>query len=270
MTPTNEFTQIPFPKNRKLVIDVLELGRLKHHIPGFIEFDVTAARVYLHELKAKTGNSLSFTAWLAKCVAQAVSEHKQVHALRRGQRSMIIFNDVDVLVMVEKKIGIDILSRPLIIRKVNEKSVRQIHDEIRTAQSQPIDADSLLVGDSPWFARFYPVLPKFIRILLGRKIMSDPFLLKKMVGTVEITSVGMTEKFSGCMIPVSPQPLLFAIGGITRKPVLIQDKVENREFLQVSYAFDHDVIDGAPVARFIAHLAELVESGYALELRELE
>lgn len=250
------------------MIDVLDLGRLKHHIPGFIEFDVTKARKTLHIIKEMTGKSLSFTGWLTKCVAQSVSEHQQVHALRRGRRSMVIFTDVDVLVMVEKKIGEEILSRPLIIRKANEKSVRQIHDEIRSAQSQPIDANSLLVGSNPWFARFYPFLPKFIRMLIGKKIMADPFLMKKLVGTVEITAVGMMENFSGCMVPVSPQPLLFAIGGTTCKPVLVEDRIENREYLHVSYAFDHDVVDGAPVARFIARLAELIEIGFGLDADE--
>ncbi len=264
MTPIDDFTQIPFSNNRELVIDVLDLGRLKHHIPGFIEFDVTAARKYLHEQKEKTGQSLSFTGWLAKCVGQAVSEHKLVHALRRGRRSMIIFDDVDILIMIEKIIDEEIFSRPLIIRQVNEKSVQQIHDEIRKAQAQPMDRASLLIGNNPRFARYYPFLPKFFRILIGRRIMHDPFLMKKFVGTVEITAVGMTENFRGVMIPVSPQPLLFAIGGIIKKPALIQDKVESREFLQVSYAFDHDVIDGAPVARFIARLSELVESGFGL------
>jgi hypothetical protein len=29
--------------------------------------------------------------------------------------------------------------------------------------------------------------------------------------------------------------------------------------------FDHDVIDGAPAARFVRRLVELIESGYGLE-----
>lgn len=268
MSSKDEFTQIPFPKNRELVIDVVELGYLKHHIPGFIDFDVTLARQFLKNMKNTTGHGFSFTGWLAKCIGQAVSEHKQMHALRQGRRSMIIFNDVDILVMVEKQVGEEIISRPIIIRKVNEKTVQQIHDEIRTAQSQPIGHDSLMIGSNPWFGRFYPSLPKFFRILLGRKIISDPFQMKKLVGTVEITSVGMTDNFNGCMIPVSPQPLLFAIGGISMRPVVIAEKVENREFLSVIYAFDHDVIDGAPVARFISRLSELIESGFGLNANE--
>ncbi len=268
MTSGDGYTQIPFPKNRQLVIDVLELGMLKHHIPGFIDIDVTRARKFLREMKTKTGSSYSFTGWLAKCIGQAVSEHKHVHALRHGNHSMIVFDDVDILVMVEKTVDEQMISRPFIIRKSNEKTVRQISDEIRSAQSSPMGQNDLLIGVNPRFASFYPVLPKFIRKWIGRKIMSDPFLMKQLVGTVEITAVGMAEPFNGCMIPVSPQPLLFSIGGITQRPVVAAEKLENREYLSIAYAFDHDVVDGAPVARFIARLAELIENGFGLSAED--
>jgi pyruvate/2-oxoglutarate dehydrogenase complex dihydrolipoamide acyltransferase (E2) component len=33
----------------------------------------------------------------------------------------------------------------------------------------------------------------------------------------------------------------------------------------LTLVFDHDVIDGAPAARFVHRLAELIESGYGLD-----
>lgn len=35
-------------------------------------------------------------------------------------------------------------------------------------------------------------------------------------------------------------------------------------------SFDHDIIDGAPAARFVSRLGELVESGYGLHTGERE
>ena len=34
--------------------------------------------------------------------------------------------------------------------------------------------------------------------------------------------------------------------------------------MSVTISFDHDVIDGAPAARFIHQLKKLIESGYGL------
>jgi pyruvate/2-oxoglutarate dehydrogenase complex dihydrolipoamide acyltransferase (E2) component len=33
----------------------------------------------------------------------------------------------------------------------------------------------------------------------------------------------------------------------------------------LTVAFDHDIVDGAPAARFVKRLVELIESGYELE-----
>jgi pyruvate/2-oxoglutarate dehydrogenase complex dihydrolipoamide acyltransferase (E2) component len=35
--------------------------------------------------------------------------------------------------------------------------------------------------------------------------------------------------------------------------------------LNLTVAFDHDVVDGAPAARFVNRLVELIENGYGLE-----
>jgi pyruvate/2-oxoglutarate dehydrogenase complex dihydrolipoamide acyltransferase (E2) component len=46
--------------------------------------------------------------------------------------------------------------------------------------------------------------------------------------------------------------------------LLINNSIEIREFLEMTILIDHDVIDGAPAARFIFRLKDLVENGYEL------
>ena len=41
-----------------------------------------------------------------------------------------------------------------------------------------------------------------------------------------------------------------------------RDRIEPREILNLTVVFDHDVADGAPAARFVWRLVELIESGY--------
>ncbi|MFL5660805.1 MAG: 2-oxo acid dehydrogenase subunit E2 [Ktedonobacteraceae bacterium] len=54
------------------------------------------------------------------------------------------------------------------------------------------------------------------------------------------------------------------VGGIAERPALVDGKVEAHEYLSVMLDFDHDIIDGAPAARFTQQLIELIESGYGL------
>lgn len=44
---------------------------------------------------------------------------------------------------------------------------------------------------------------------------------------------------------------LFLLGGITKKPVAVKDKIIPREFLHITLTADHDLIDGGPLARSI-------------------
>ncbi|NHJ20913.1 MAG: hypothetical protein EAX91_08230 [Candidatus Lokiarchaeota archaeon] len=55
------------------------------------------------------------------------------------------------------------------------------------------------------------------------------------------------------------------IGAITKKPRVIEDKIEIREVLHTVILFDHDIIDGAPAARFSAMLKTLIENGFGLD-----
>jgi pyruvate/2-oxoglutarate dehydrogenase complex dihydrolipoamide acyltransferase (E2) component len=54
------------------------------------------------------------------------------------------------------------------------------------------------------------------------------------------------------------------LGGIEEKPGVVNGEIAIREYLSVTISFDHDVIDGAPAARFAQRLKELIESGYGL------
>ena len=79
-----------------------------------------------------------------------------------------------------------------------------------------------------------------------------------------ITSIGMMGKINGWVIPVSVHPLSFAIGSIVKKPGVVKDKIEIREYLFMTVLVDHDVIDGAPAVRALSKLTKLIESGYGL------
>lgn len=54
--------------------------------------------------------------------------------------------------------------------------------------------------------------------------------------------------------------VMMVLGGIDKKPTVINDKIEIREFLSVTLEFDHDIIDGATVTRFGVRLKNLIEN----------
>ena len=50
----------------------------------------------------------------------------------------------------------------------------------------------------------------------------------------------------------------------------MEGRIEPRERLSLTLVFDHDVIDGAPAARFARRLVELIESGYGLDKEQTQ
>ena len=124
---------VPYPKVRRFLEAAI---RSTHHKPmmhGLLEVDVSRARTFLREHQAKTGESLSFTALLIACLAQAVDEHKAVQAFRKGRNQLTLFKDVEVLTYIERDVAGQKQIMPSIIRAANRKTILEIHHEIRAA-----------------------------------------------------------------------------------------------------------------------------------------
>jgi pyruvate/2-oxoglutarate dehydrogenase complex dihydrolipoamide acyltransferase (E2) component len=107
-------------------------------------------------------------------------------------------------------------------------------------------------------------LPALIRRACLATLFKSPRWLKEMNGTVALTAVGMFGSGAGWGIPVSNHTLQITLGGIAEKPALINGQLENREYLCVTISVDHDIVDGAPAARFVQRLKELIEGGYGV------
>lgn len=255
-----------FASSRIATIDIGIASKMKHHIRAFMELDVTEARKMISE-KKKQNQNVSFNAWLIKCISKAVEEVKDIHGIRKGKRKIVIFEDVDISIIIEREIQGEKVPLPYVLRKTNEKSICDIFNEMKAAQCQLInDEGDYVLGENKnqYFMKIYYLLPSVIRKMIWKNIMRSPFLTKKNMGTVMITSVGMMGKMNGWVIPTSVHPLSIAIGSIIKKPGVKDDKIEIRDYLYVTVTVDHDIIDGAPAVRALSKLAKFIERGYGL------
>jgi len=256
------YHEVDFPAIREAAIDLLREACRKHMIHGLLEADVTDARRRIREHKSRTGETLSFTAFIASCLARAVDEDKAMHAYRRGKRKLVVFDEVDVNTMVERQVEGRTMGTPNIIRAANKKSLRQIHDEIRAAQTGAVED----TRGMEWF-RWAPLvgrLPLWLRTVAWRAMERNPHTLKRIAGTVGLTAVGMFSRGAGWGITIPFLTLNVVLGGIGEKPGLVGGRVEPREFLCLTISVDHDIVDGAAAARFVNRFKELIESSYGL------
>jgi pyruvate/2-oxoglutarate dehydrogenase complex dihydrolipoamide acyltransferase (E2) component len=78
-------------------------------------------------------------------------------------------------------------------------------------------------------------------------------------------AIGMLGPGGGWGIPIAPPTLMITVGGIATKPRYLNGQLEPRELLDLTISVDHDIVDGAPAARFARRLAELVEAAEGLD-----
>ena len=268
MNHIGQYNVKAFPASRIATIDIGVASKMKHHIKGIIELDVTEARKMIAE-KKKQNHNISFNSWLIKCISKTVEEFKDIHGIRKGNRKIILFDDIDISIMIERKIQGVKVPLPYVIRKTNEKSISQINDEIKVGKNQSINNEgNYVLGEkkNEYLMKIYYSMPGFIRKIVWKRIIQNPFFTKENMGTVMITSVGMIGKINGWVIPESVHPLSFAVGSIIKKPGVVNDNIEIREYIHISVSVDHDVIDGAPAVRAIAKLTKLVENGFGLSI----
>jgi pyruvate/2-oxoglutarate dehydrogenase complex dihydrolipoamide acyltransferase (E2) component len=263
LEPNEQYQTVPFPRLRRLIADSGRFASRKHNIRCLFEADVTKARKAIREHKEKTGETLSFTAFVIACLGQAVEADRSIHAYRNWRNQLIIFDDVDVLTYIEIEIEGQRFPLAHVLRAVNRKSWREIHDEIRGVQAN--------AGQTPnarrrEMAEWFLLLPAFVRHVIYRIVNRRPRIWKKYVGTVYLTAVGMFGTGGGWGIGFSAHTLGLIIGGISEKPVASDGSVKIRECLNLTADFDHDLTDGAPAARFIGTFKELLESGLDLTM----
>lgn len=262
----DDYKTVNFPKTRVATLDMGDLSQVRNRVMGFLELDVTNARRMIRELRGKSGRQLSFTAWLIKTISATLEEYPIAAAYLCGKSKAIIFDQIDIAMMVEREVEGYYVPLPYVLRDAAQKDFFAITEEIDKAKNQPLDK-STVIGQrqNRLAADLYYALPGFLRKAIWKYYFLRPKVSKRTMGNVSITSVGMMGNQSGWFISSSIHPLAFGVGSITRKPGVIGNKIEIREILHLSIALDHDVIDGADMARFINSLSRNIGGGMGLE-----
>ncbi|MCK4895343.1 MAG: 2-oxo acid dehydrogenase subunit E2 [Candidatus Heimdallarchaeota archaeon] len=249
-----------FSPTRRILADYNDVAASLNRVQGLIEIDITKALVKIEEIEKKENYKVSMTGWVAKCVSQVAIENKHLNSFRKGGRKLVVFDDVDISIIIEittksgKKVPYN-----YVIRKVDTKSVKTITEEIRTTQDRKINEKEQLTRGTSTYMALYSLLPRFFRRFVIRKIITNPFRLRKLIGTIGITSLGMFIKGQGgWAVPFSDKTFNIALGGIKENAVIRNGKLEERKILCTTFLFDHNIVDGAPAARLVSRLTELM------------
>jgi pyruvate/2-oxoglutarate dehydrogenase complex dihydrolipoamide acyltransferase (E2) component len=221
------------------------------------EVDVSLPRRLIREHADRTGEHLSFTAYIVACLARAIRDNPEFNTMiSRGR--LVTLREVTFGVLVERTIAGERVPEPLAIHSADSLTVSELTARLRDAQKAEDDRLGGLSG-ATW-VRF---IPSFLFRLMIR-VASRSVRMAERYGVVSVTSVGMFSRGAMWLVPLSASTVALSVGGIVERPAATGEGVRSVEHLCLTASFDHDIIDGAPAARFTSGLAELIASGVLL------
>ena len=241
-----------FPAHRHVVVAALRAGRRAFPVHGLVEVDVTEAVERLESVDEPP----SFTAFITAATARGAAQHPDVHAYRDWRGRLVTPDHVDVATMVEVPDGGGTFAIAHVLRDADVRTVSDLSRELRgvkrdertSAMGRVLRSGASSLARLPGLMRaFYFVLARSPR-------------LRDRSGTVAVTAVGMFGRTGGFGIA---QPTIMTlsvlVGGRSMRPRVIGDEIVPRLVLDVTVSVDHVLVDGAPIARFVATLTDLIE-----------
>lgn len=118
------------PRGRLAVLDLLSVAAARYTVHGLIEADVTAAQQRLRSSQDRP----SLTAFVVATLARAVQQHPEVNARRVGRR-LVVFDEVDLIVTVERQEDTGPVPIPWRIRHAHDKPLQEIAAELAAART---------------------------------------------------------------------------------------------------------------------------------------
>lgn len=244
------------PAGRRLMSIALRLARQRPFVHGLLQIDITDAR---QRLRAHDP-ALSSTAYVVACVGRAAAAHPEVHAYKDKRGRLVTPSYVDAGVMIEATTPTGPFPVGHLLHDADVRSVADLSAEIRSVQASPVElsgARKLWQADA--LARIPGVVPLFFRAIRGTRRLHEA------AGTVGVSSIGTFGRGGGGAIGIPTMHTVgVTVGGMSERPWVVDGRIKVRTILDLTISIDHDLVDGAPAARFAATLRELLESAKLL------
>jgi pyruvate dehydrogenase E2 component (dihydrolipoamide acetyltransferase) len=179
------------------------------------------------EWERQHGIRVGYTEVIVKAVAKALREHPQINS-SLADDGIRLHGEVNVGVAVALDDGLIVP----VVRAADQRSLIEIARAIRELSDK---------------AR-------------GNRLSRDEVT----GGTFTISNMGMLGVEAFTPIINWPECAILGVGQIAERAAVRDGQIVARPMMWLSLTFDHRIVDGAPAARFLARVRQLLESPYLL------
>ena len=228
--------RIPFSGVRKKTADKLARSRSEMvQVTTAVEVDMTEAdllrKKWKDTLARRLGIRLTFMPFFIRAAVMAVREYPVLNSALEGDE-IVIRRNVDFGIAVQSERGLIV---PV---------VKGAQDQAFWELARELDA---LTGQA-------------------REGVTDP----RYVGgaTITLSNAGAYGSVISTPVISSPQSALIWTGAILEKPAVKEGAIVARKLMNLCVSYDHRIMDGATVARFLGRMKNLLEEPMLLAMDE--
>jgi len=271
-----DFTPPPMPEMpvtkrsplRNILDDYIWWGSKRRAIIAFTSFDATPFTSFCERCKAEGRRPPSLVVYFVRCCGALAPDNKWMMSSKH-KKGIFVPEDLNVLLMVSAHTH-DGEDMPLFtdIRKVQELDMAGVaaatSDRVRSLRRD-------CSRNSPAFERMskwgrYPAIVRRGFYVLSTALPHVRHSMSVHQSHLSITS--LTDAMpgrSGWGVPIMPTTLSIGLGGLSRRPAVVDGEIVARDFLDVSFQFDHELGDGVPTLEVMHKFGLEFESGRLLE-----
>lgn len=257
-----------WPLYRNNISDFLHNAQRRKNICCCWEIDITAVLERMQRIQRETKVAISLNAYWLYQLARAVRQHPELQAVRVPFRRKIAqYDGVDVGCAVEQRVpGLGSIAVPYTIRNADKKSLAAICAELRSARKRNLLATDPAIRLRGKLAH----LPRPLRLLFWKWVDLNPARRRRIRGTVGLTNLSYLadDRRPAFGVPLVLLPCNLAVGSIYKR--LVPSDTDPRGFrvaqmLCLTLTVDHEIVDGAPMARFGRTLTRAIEDAEGLD-----
>jgi pyruvate dehydrogenase E2 component (dihydrolipoamide acetyltransferase) len=224
---SGEVERVPLTPMRKAIAEHMAMSRkTSAHVTTLFEVDcfrILKAKEQQQAEFERTGVRLTVTSFFVQAAATALKRFPIVNSSLDGD-TIVYKRTINIGIAVNLEWGLIVP----VIKNADEKNLLGLAKAIND------------IGDR---ARAKKLTPEDVKD-----------------GTFTITNPGQYGGVIGTPIINQPQVAIMGMGGIKKRPVVIDDAIAIRPMIMLSLSFDHRVLDGAVADQFMADIQKQLEN----------
>ncbi len=229
-----QILKIPMTSVRKAIADHMKLSKYTApHSTLMDEIDATYLVGLRNKKKVeaeKRGIKLTYLPFIIKALIKAIKRHPYINSsIDEDEHLIVVKSYYNIGIAVQTSYGLFVP----VVKNADKKDIFEIAKEIETLSEKAKD----------------------------RKLGVDDMK----GGSITISNYGSIGVTFAVPVINYPEVAILGIGRMQEKPVVIDGKITIRTILPVSVSFDHRVIDGGEVAKFVSEFSMNLQEDMTVE-----